>query len=126
MKQLITPIAPNASPIPGLSHQTLAGSQDGLKALSVWVQEIQPRGATPPHRHDCEEVVLITKGSGVVEMEGKRYAFQAPCSLNIPQNAFHQIINTGDTPLETYGIFSMTPVEVFLPNEEKLALPWPS
>jgi quercetin dioxygenase-like cupin family protein len=45
--------------LPGIEHVTLAGSDNGLNNLSVWKQSVAPGGATPPHRHDCEEVVLI-------------------------------------------------------------------
>lgn len=122
--KVVSPIQVQKTKIPGIEHQTLAGEEEGLKGLSVWLQRIGPQGATPPHRHDCEEIIIVTNGSGEVLLNGSAHPFQAPCSLNIPKNAPHQIINTGDEPLETYAVFSMTPVEVYLPNDEKLDLPW--
>lgn len=110
--------------LPGLEHATLAGSQNGLKNLSVWRQTVAPGAATPPHRHDCEEVVLVLSGAGALEIGGARHAFGADSTLVLPRNEPHQIFNTGDVPMEIVGIFATTPVEVFLPDGERLDLPW--
>ena len=45
--------------IPGVRHQTLAGKADGFKSLEVWMQTKDPGAATPPHYHECEEVVVV-------------------------------------------------------------------
>jgi mannose-6-phosphate isomerase-like protein (cupin superfamily) len=95
------------SGLPGLSHMTLAG-------------------ATPPHRHDCEEVVLVHSGRGELHLDGEVLSFEGDTTLVVPQNALHQIVNTGDTPLETTGIFAMSPVEVFWPDGKPIELPWKS
>jgi mannose-6-phosphate isomerase-like protein (cupin superfamily) len=112
--------------IPGIAHVTLAGSANGLHALSVWRQSIAPGGATPPHRHDCEEVVLVERGRGELRLGGSTQPFGPDNTLVIPRNADHQIVNTGDEPLQVIGIFATAPVEVFLPDGTSLALPWPS
>ena len=52
--------------LPGLAHRTLAGAEHGLERLAIWSQSIDPRGATPPHFHDCEEVILVQRGEGTV------------------------------------------------------------
>ncbi|MBT5263421.1 MAG: cupin domain-containing protein [Rhodospirillaceae bacterium] len=112
--------------LPGIEHVTLAGSQNGLKHLSVWSQHIEPGGATPPHRHDCEEVVLIRSGSGELHLGGEVHQFNADTTLVVPRNAEHQIINTGVGSMELVGIFSTSPVEVFLPDGQAIELPWVS
>lgn len=112
--------------LPGLDHVTLAGSDNGLENLSVWRQSIAPGGATPPHRHDCEEVVLIQSGSGELHLEGQIHRFGADTTLVVPRNAPHQIINTGDEPMALIGVFAVSPVNVFLPDGEPLELPWTS
>jgi mannose-6-phosphate isomerase-like protein (cupin superfamily) len=121
---------PNAqrekSGLPGLEHVTLAGSGDGLSKLSVWRQSIAPGGATPPHRHDCEEVILVSGGRGELHIEGEVVSFDGDSTLIVPPNALHQVCNAGDTPLETTGIFSVSPVEVFLPDGTRIDLPWKS
>lgn len=110
--------------IPGVEHLTLAGGEQGLRGLSVWQQSVDAGEATPPHRHDCEEVVAVTEGSGVLEVEGVRHAFSAPCTLVVPPDAPHQIFNTGSGPMRLVAAFSASPVQVFLPDGTPLPLPW--
>ncbi|MGZ3181440.1 MAG: cupin domain-containing protein [Telluria sp.] len=116
---------PRAS-LPGLDHITIAGQEQGLTQLSVWKQVVEPGGATPPHRHDCDEIVICTRGRGELHIHGKVLPFAADESMVIDRNAVHQIFNTGDEPMENIGIFGMTPVEVYLPDGERLELPWSS
>ena len=112
--------------LPGIEHVTLAGSENGLKNLSIWEQSIAPGGATPPHRHDCEEVVLIRSGSGELHVEGTVHRFGANTTLVVPRNLPHQIINSGNCPLELVGVFSVSPVPVFFQDGQPIELPWAS
>ncbi|PPE01310.1 hypothetical protein GOBAR_AA35989 [Gossypium barbadense] len=51
----------------GLSHITVAGSLlHGLKEVEVWLQTFAPGSRTPIHRHSCEEVFVVLKGSGTL------------------------------------------------------------
>lgn len=112
--------------LPGIEHTTLACARDGLAKLSVWRQTVVPGGATPPHRHDCEEVVVIVSGRGELRVNDEVFAFGPDTTLVVPQNVDHQILNTGDAPLEMLAAFAMTPVEVVLPDGSPLPLPWAS
>jgi mannose-6-phosphate isomerase-like protein (cupin superfamily) len=112
--------------LPGIEHRTLAGTAQGLAHLSVWRQAIAPGGATPPHRHDCEEVILVEAGRGKLVSGGATRTFGPDTTLVIPPNADHQIFNIGDEPLRTTAVFAMTPVAVFLPDGAPLPLPWAS
>ncbi|MFO1414855.1 MAG: cupin domain-containing protein [Burkholderiales bacterium] len=116
---------PEAS-LPGLVHRTLAGNAEGLTRLSLWRQTIAPGGATPPHRHDCEEVVIVDAGEGTLIVEGVAHPFAADSTLVIPRDAQHQIVNTGTVAIECTAAFSTSPVEVYLPDGERLPLPWAS
>jgi mannose-6-phosphate isomerase-like protein (cupin superfamily) len=112
--------------LPGIEHLTLAGGAEGLRALSVWRQTMAPGSATPPHRHDCEEVVLVVEGSGEVHIDGKVLAFGPDTTLVLPPNVPHQIFNTGSVPLKTVAAFSASPVGTSLPDGAPLELPWRS
>lgn len=112
--------------LPGIEHLTLAGAAQGLSRLSVWRQSMAPGCATPPHRHDCEEVVLVLEGSGEVEIGGRRLAFGPDTTLVLPPNVPHQIFNTGSVTLTTVAAFSATPVGTFMPDGAPLELPWKS
>ena len=112
--------------IPGVSHATWAGQDNGLNQLSLWRQSMAPGGATPPHRHDCDEVVLCLEGEGEVHIEGTVHAFRAGQTIVLPRGAAHQIFNVGDRPLETLGVFGASPVGTTLPDGAPLPLPWRS
>jgi quercetin dioxygenase-like cupin family protein len=115
---------PAPTPIPGVEHATWAGRADGLSGLSLWRQAIAPGGATPPHSHSCEEIVMCTAGRGEVHIEGRVHAFGAQQTLVLPPGVVHQIFNVGDEPLETTAVFAATPVPVALPDGTALELPW--
>ena len=117
--------APAPSALPGVRHATLAGSHLGLRTLSVWQQVLAPGAATPPHRHDCEEVVLCTAGRGELRIDGQpSEAFGADSTLHLPPHVLHQIVNAGDEPLHIVAVFSATPVAAYLPDGEAIELPW--
>jgi mannose-6-phosphate isomerase-like protein (cupin superfamily) len=114
------------SGIPGITHTTLAGCANGLTGLSLWRQRMMPGSATPPHRHDCEEVVLVLAGTGEVHFEGKVVPFGPDTTLVIPPDVDHQIFATGSEPLETVAAFSRTPVGVTTAKGDVIPLPWAS
>ena len=112
--------------IPGIHHQTLAGQMSGLAHLSIWRQVMDAGAATPPHRHDCEEVVIVEAGSGELRVDGVAHAFGPGTTLVIPPDVNHQIVNTGKATMQTLAVFSVSPVAVFQPNGAPLPLPWKS
>lgn len=126
VRTVIDQARPEPSPIPGVAHATWAGSADGLEQLSVWRQTLAPGAATPPHSHDCDEVVMCHAGSGIVHTRGEDHPFGAGQTIVLPRNGMHQIFNTGAEPLEILGAFGGTPVKVFLPDASELELPWRS
>ena len=110
--------------LPGLAHRTLAGAEHGLEHLAVWSQRIDPHGATPPHCHDCEEVILIRQGEGTLVFGGEEHAFSAGDTIIVPPAAVHQILNTGDEHVVLVAVLSTSNVEVKLPDGTPLDLPW--
>ena len=114
------------SDIPGIDHATLAGHADGLDKLSVWQQSLAPGTGTPPHRHDCEEVVLCSQGTGALHIAGQVHPFGAQQTLVVPPNVDHQIVNIGEEPLQFVAVFSMSPVQAVFPDGDPIALPWRS
>ncbi len=117
---------PEPTPIPGIHHTTWAGADDGLTQLSLWRQTLAPGAATPPHRHDCEEVVLCQGGQGEVHIGGQVHRFGADTTVVLPGQVVHQIFNVGSTPLEIVGVFPATPVGAWLPDGQAIELPWRS
>jgi quercetin dioxygenase-like cupin family protein len=110
--------------IPGLLHQTLASQRDGLKGMEVWMNTIEPGGETPVHYHDCEEVIVILRGSGRASIEGKNTDYGPNSTLIIAPEVVHQIVNTGNEEMFLIAAFSSTPAKVFTPDGEEMSLPW--
>ncbi|XP_019441822.1 PREDICTED: auxin-binding protein T85 [Lupinus angustifolius] len=127
------PLVRNISEIPqdnygraGLSHITVAGSLlHGLKEVEVWLQTFAPGTHTPIHRHSCEEVFVVLKGSGALYLssvsDGKypgkpQEHFIFPNStFHIPVNDAHQLWNTNKhEDLQLLVIISRPPVKVFI------------
>ena len=117
---------PADTPIPGVAHATWAGRADGLQQLSLWRQTLAPGAATPPHRHDCDEVMLCLAGAGEVHADGEVQPFDADCTVILPQGGDHQIINSGPQPMDILGVFGATPVATRWPDGSALELPWRS
>ncbi len=117
---------PEPTAIPGVAHATWAGAAEGLRQLSLWRQTLAPGAATPPHSHDCDEVVMCHAGQGELHVDGEVHAFGRDQTIILPRDRLHQILNTGDSPLEILGVFGATPVKVFLPDATELAVPWRS
>jgi len=121
---VIEQTAPVETPIPGVSHATWAGQAEGLKQLSMWRQRVAPGAATPPHRHEQDEVVLCLSGRGEVHVDGAVHAFAGGDTVVLPQGSMHQIFNAAAAPLEILGVFGGSPVTTFLPDGSALPLPW--
>lgn len=118
--------APEATPLPGIRHATWAAGAEGLSQLSLWHQSIAPGGATPPHRHGCDELVLCSAGRGELHVGDAVHRFGAGDTVAIPRGELHQIDSVGEVPLLVTAVFGATPVDVQLPDGTLLALPWRS
>ena len=110
--------------LPGLSHRTVAGPLQGFHTLEVWVQIVDPGAATPIHRHDCEEAIVILEGHGVLTLEGREQAFGPGETLVVPRDAVHQVTSTGPEPLHLVAALGAAPVRVHSATNERIPLPW--
>ncbi len=81
----------------------LQGATGGLKALTFGSLELKAgQSPHPPHRHEEEEILLITEGHGEISLEGK-VTKAGPGSIMYAQsNHMHGIVNTSDAPLTFY------------------------
>jgi mannose-6-phosphate isomerase-like protein (cupin superfamily) len=110
--------------LPGIKHQTLASGADKLARLEVWMQTLEPGAVTPVHYHECEEVVVILKGSGCLIVSGVITECGPGTTLIILPKAIHQIISTGKDEMTLVVALSETPGRVFAPDGAEMALPW--
>lgn len=112
--------------LPGLAHKTLSDNKTGNDSFEIWMQSVEPKAATPVHKHDCNEVVIILKGCGTLITENKEVHFTANTTLFISPNEVHQLINTGDETIELVGCLGMSPVKIYSPDDTLIPLPWQS
>jgi len=98
--------------LPGLVHRTVAGPEHGMRTMEVWMQTIAPGGATPVHRHACEEVIVVLSGSGQLTIEEEELDFGPNTTLIVPPDAVHQLVNTGEEPMFLIAALGKAPVEV--------------
>lgn len=110
--------------LPGLTHRTLASRALGIGSFEVWEQALAPGAATPLHRHDCDEVIIFTGGSGVMRHAGVDTPCTAGTVLLCQPNELHQIINTGSEAMTLYGILAISPVPVLDEIGVPIPLPW--
>ncbi|XP_051132244.1 auxin-binding protein T85-like [Andrographis paniculata] len=111
---------------PGLSHISIASSvMHGFKEVELWLQTFAPGSGTPIHRHSCEEIFVVLKGSGTLYLASnshKNYPsspVEYPIFTNgtfyVPINDAHQVWNTNEhEDLQLLVIISRPPVKVFI------------
>ncbi|PIM98271.1 hypothetical protein CDL12_29258 [Handroanthus impetiginosus] len=110
----------------GLSHITIAGSvMHGFKEVEVWLQTFAPGTRTPIHRHSCEEIFVVLKGSGTLYLASnshknypgspQEFPIFANSTFYVPVNDAHQVWNTNEhEDLQFLVIISRPPVKVFI------------
>lgn len=110
--------------LPGLVHRTVAGLDQDVRSLEVWVQTISPGAATPVHRHACEEVIVVLRGGGHLTIDGETRPFGPNHTLIIPADAIHQIVAAEGDELHLVAALAMGPVRVRTAEGAPLPLPW--
>jgi quercetin dioxygenase-like cupin family protein len=79
----------------GSHHLGIATPTRGAKELEAWYVTLTPGSATPVHRHDAEEIVVVLSGRGEAVSDAGTALFEAPCTLVLAAGEFHQLRNTG-------------------------------
>lgn len=110
--------------LPGITHRTVGGPQQGVKSMEVWVQTIAPGAATPVHCHACDEVIVVLSGSGECTASGKTTAFGPQTTLIVEPNVVHQIVNTSQEDMKLVAALGMAPVRVKTGDGDPLPVPW--
>jgi quercetin dioxygenase-like cupin family protein len=106
-KVVITP----AERLDGSAMQQTGGAVRDLKliypetgfdamTLCLGVVEIAPGHHSPLHRHRCEEVYYIVRGSGELESDGRRYLLSPGCAVLNRPGVLHRVFNTGQETLQ--------------------------
>jgi mannose-6-phosphate isomerase-like protein (cupin superfamily) len=68
--------------------------------LCLGLVEIDPGHHSPLHRHRCEEVYYVVRGSGELESDGKRYPISPGCAVMNRPGVIHRVYNTGNETIQ--------------------------
>jgi mannose-6-phosphate isomerase-like protein (cupin superfamily) len=79
------------------------GPTDQLKAMTAGSLLLKPgMSPHPPHEHPEEEIMVITQGTGEINVGGKITRVGPGAMMYCAGNKSHGIVNTGTTPLLFY------------------------
>ena len=82
--------------------QNLVGGASPIQASSFSLGNVvlEPNGGQVPwHNQEQEEIYFIVEGSGEMCLSEERAAIRAGQAVYIPPRVFHQLTNTGDSPM---------------------------
>jgi mannose-6-phosphate isomerase-like protein (cupin superfamily) len=82
--------------------QNLVGGASPIQAKNFAMGNVtlEPRGGQVPwHNQEQEEIYFIIEGTGEMCLGEERMEVRGGQAVYIPPTVFHQLTNTGDTPL---------------------------
>ena len=82
--------------------QNLAGGASPIQAAHFAMGHVtlEPNGGQVPwHNQEQEEIYFIVEGTGEMCLGGERQTLTTGQAVYIPSKVFHQLTNTGPTPL---------------------------
>ncbi len=89
--------------------QNLVGGLSPIQAknFSMGFVTLDPNGGQVPwHNQEQEEIYFVLEGTGEICLGSERGILSSGQAVYIPERVFHQLTNTGSTPLKmiyTYG-----------------------
>ena len=84
--------------------------EDGAKASSTSLLEVEPGCALPRHTDSAEETVVVVAGLAEVEVEGETGRVGAGGVALVPQDVPHQVRSVGSEPLRFVAVYAGTDV----------------
>lgn len=99
----------------------VATPASGAQQVEMWRGRMDAQSASPPHRHDTEEVVLFLKGSGRATIADREVTFRAGDTVMLPAGVLHQLF--ADTECEFVSAMPLGGT-VQLPDGVVMELPW--
>jgi quercetin dioxygenase-like cupin family protein len=80
------------------SHPIL-GSQDGVPTVVSLYHDHQPGETSTHHTHPWEHQAYITRGEGIIFVDGEKFPIKEGDFVLVPPNADHYFENTGTSVL---------------------------
>ncbi len=75
----------------------LVTSRCGSTSLLNGITEFAPDAAIAPHRHNCEESVMVLEGEAILELDGVQHRLGANDTTWVPPGVDHRFINASST-----------------------------
>ena len=82
----------------GASKKVLVSPIEGWESHVMRVFELVAGGHTPRHTHAWPHINYITKGKGLLHLDGKDYEVSEGSYAYVPGGIIHQFSNPGDEP----------------------------
>jgi len=95
----------------------------GAQSFEVWRTSVAPGSATPPHRHESEEIFVFLSGSGRAQIGTQTLNFTAPATVIAPAGVTHQFFNTGSTPTDALVVVGVGS-SIYDKDGHEMDLPW--
>lgn len=76
------------------------------KHTQLVVMSLKPKEEIGEEVHRLDQFFRVEEGTGAAVLDGVRTNIQAGFAVLVPAGARHNIINTGDTPLKLYTLYS--------------------
>jgi len=99
----------------------VATPMSGARQVEMWRGRMEAGAATPPHRHDTEEVVFFLSGSGRATVGDRELRYRAGDTLILPPDQLHQIFAETESEFVSASPSGGT---VRLPDGMVMELPW--
>ena len=74
----------------------VANPRRGAPQVEVWHCRVDAGSATPPHRHDHEEVVVVVSGRGRARLGDEELSWGPGDTLILPADRLHQLFADTD------------------------------
>lgn len=100
----------------------LATRRRGALEVAVWRNRTLAGEATPPHRHDHEQVIVVLAGRGVYREGSVEHPFAPGDVIVEPAETVHQLV-AGEEVFEAIAAMPAG-TRTFTPEGEELYLPW--
>ena len=106
MSELLEPVIKNRA-----DHgNPILGPADGVPTVVTLYHDHQPGESSTHHTHPWEHQAYITRGEGIIWVDGEEYPIKAGDCVMVPPGSLHHFKNTGDAVLSrvTFNPLSST------------------